>query len=488
MFITIENSNNPFLVPEGSASVSDLVCATESLRLRGDNSSLPVARPRSGSAEAPWTKVESGARRASLPGSSASRANSPAVRVRWSDETEADITGATPQVSVSNDLGWENEDAWYTRDRPQGHASYIGGRSGGIERNEITPVWNRVPLNSIPDFSGGNFRGYYFKIHLLLRTYPESERYPLLISKLSPEVISELLANRDYADMLFADKMGLEDAVHFLALAFPEDKSVIKGSQEDHRGLPMSEVPIFNGAPGDNFETWYQRAVMYLATYKPEEKFRRLCSRLGPKPFEFVQNRAEVTQRNFPALIADLRRQYAVPLSKSGALKEFYTRKQGNCESLAEFEGTLRKFAKAAFPDLADPAREKAILQRLLEGTRSVELSRHSMFFPPENLREVHEVADRISQNHLLAAQDRARSRPPEPLEVSRPSQYPVVENRRDRSTAYPGTGTPWAPQRNTRQANFQSQGQACFNCGKFGHYRRECPGRNLYPNSTSNR
>ena len=259
MFITIENSNNPFLVPEGSASVSDLVCATESLRLRGDNSSLPVARPRSGSAEAPWTKVESGARRASLPGSSASRANSPAVRVRWSDETDADITGATPQVSVSNDLGWGNDDAWYARDRPQGHAAYIGG-SSGIERNEVASVWNRVPLNSIPDFSGGNFRGYYFKIHLLLRTYPESERYSLLISKLSPEVISELLANRDYADMLFADKMGIEEATHFLAMAFPEDSSVTRVGHEDYRGLPMSQVPIFNGAPGEDFETWFQRA------------------------------------------------------------------------------------------------------------------------------------------------------------------------------------------------------------------------------------
>ena len=126
MFVLkIDNSNNPFLVPEACASVSELVCATESLRLRRE-SSLPVARPRSGSTEVPWTKVESGARRTSLPGQITSRANSPAARVRWSDQTEADITGTTPQVSVSNDLGWENGDSWCARDKPQGFGHILG--------------------------------------------------------------------------------------------------------------------------------------------------------------------------------------------------------------------------------------------------------------------------------------------------------------------------------------------------------------------------
>ena len=97
------------------------------------------------------------------------------------------------------------------------------------------------------------------------------------MSKLTQEVTSTLLGVEHKTHTL-------EDLVAYLASAYPETPAREVVDRPGPRGLQMSEVPIFNGEPDEDFDIWYRRASMYLETYRPEERIHRLCSRLGRKP------------------------------------------------------------------------------------------------------------------------------------------------------------------------------------------------------------
>ena len=424
----------------------------------------------------------------------------PRSRVRWEEETEDDTFGpvnpfADDSVSAHLfDRRGLGEPTVLGQSR-ETCPSYIGGSSGITPREPETPRQNsaifeeRLPVNHFPEFDGGNFRCYYFRIKLAFNSYPQSERLHLLRARLSDNVINYLY----YAVGERVELMTYQELIDLLLREYNanppgENRDKTETPVEIYRRMPMAELCPYNGDTED-FDMWYRRAALYLDTYPPEERVQRLCSRLGPKPFEFVQRRDEETLADFGCLLKSLRRQYSSPMSKLRAQELLYAKTQGR-ETLQEFEGELRRLVRLSFPAMNYSAREDIVLGRMLAGTNNLELSRYFTFNQAVSVEHVLRVADLIRQNRLMTPGEvgsrvvdvdrdcRARAGPYRSADVRRnlsPSR-PVTPPQGTRENAeWPRFNQMDRRPTNVSARRPQSPTAQCYECGGYGHFRRDC-------------
>ena len=489
------------VLDQASHDASLLTERTEALTLKTELTE-PCARE-----AAPWTLVQgSRPRRPSSRAAASPTPDETPCRVRWSDQVDDNSVGPTPLSSVSNAFISSLKDVAtatvHTRNGSAQASCYIGGSSGifnsppdvkpKIEnlfspkyytQTEIagnglnSPTWPRIPLHSFPEFTGGSFESYFIKLKLILETYPEGERLPLLVSKLSENIITSL---RGLIKPCL-ETMNLQEFVLCLSDQFREQSAKVDCRKSTDSHWPMQDVPMFNGDSNEDFDVWYRRAQMYLETYAPADRVHRLCSRLGSRPFEFVQQRASSIKRNYDELLCCLRREYSVTLTENEAQELFYTQRQSANMTLQSFEGELRKLARVAFPEMTEELLERTILKRFSAGINEVELVRHLAFHPPMNFPELYQAAEVIHRNRVLSSQGRndrpqsvvpdrlapTASPPLRPQRVNSPttaSRYPLSPNRVGRA----GVMSP-----NPYNQHFQGR---CLHCNQSGHFRRNCP------------
>jgi len=344
-------------------------------------------------------------------------------QIRWSDKADTlqEPTTLRPVSALFTSLCTHRDtDAEFGLDAQA--SCYIGGSSGirSPKASNLSPcnfsdlkrsvdssstkglkTWPRIDVRHLPEFREGSFQNYFLRIKLVLYTYPDAERLPILMTKMSDEVVysmREILKAR-------LDTMSLEEFVTCLSSRFRENSSNFNQKSAGDMRWQMRDIPMFNGDANENFDIWYRRAAMYLRTYAPEERLQRLCSRLGQKPFQFLQQRSRSTLENFDAVLQCLKREYGETLSASEAQELFYTKQQGANMSLQTFEGELRKLARIAHPEMSDALREEAILRRVQAGMTNGDLVRHFVFNPPTSFQEFYKAADLLQQDRNLSSQ-----------------------------------------------------------------------------------
>ena len=308
-----------------------------------------------------------------------------------------------------------------------------------------------------------------------------------------------MLQNRD-SD---ADDMSTEEQPDSSTKATTSRQvPIIVTQRQENVGVLQTPTYVAYGKPkpytarkDEDFEIFLSRMEDYfaLSKTKPEDKLVSLLLNLdgsARKAADILQVRA-LSYAN--ATIA-LKNYFVPPETRNEWRIKFQNRTQGQQEPVTMFAQELRILASKAYPQFSAEAQEELTIQRFIAGLARPTTAQRLFMRQPQSLKEAIEGAKLSEAAFML------NTRAPRTHELTLSVEPTASYSRTNVMRGRPNTGQGYQRYNSARQEtcasiNYGQQRNAhtrstnsnsnpnqqrksavtCYNCGKFGHYRRDC-------------
>lgn len=159
----------------------------------------------------------------------------------------------------------------------------------------------------------------------------------------------------------------------------------------------LADIPLFTG---EDFEYWYGKLEAVAEDIPDNLKVQAVWRKLGPIPFKFARGLPDAVKDSFHALISALQDEFGDRYSKRQAARLFFSSRQQREQSTQAFENELRSLAHTAFPRPlhSEEVVEDLILDRLVEGLRSVTLRERFALDPPQSTAEIQHYSRQLRE------------------------------------------------------------------------------------------
>ena len=298
---------------------------------------------------------------------------------------------------------------------------------------------------------------------------------------------------------------------------------VRSGIEMDAALLRMSQRPPPRFSVGTDLILWLSRFELYvrLAKIPKEQVTGELLSLLDDEPFRVISQQGLVDSPSYDSVVKCLRALYAPEGNQLEWQRKLQSRMQKTGEQLVEFAGELRVLADRAYPKWSSENKQEVLRDQFMQGVRSSSVQLRLMKEMPPTLEDALKLAsqleaveeaqkrlqkDRCQAESLAltedaeddgsctsnAASDYRRTgstQEKESLEkrlgwqlkqteemvhqLSTQVQQLLKESARGTSRSR------WpARRKDGGTGQKQASGPICWECGKQGHIKRDCPQR----------
>ena len=265
--------------------------------------------------------------------------------------------------------------------------------------------------------------------------------------------------------------------------------------------MSLRPPPRFT-AKGD-LDLWLKRFEMYArqANIPVDQWVKELLSLLEDEPFGVVSRQGLENSADYGTVRDCLRQYYAPAGSEMEWQFKLQSRIQKPGESLCEFSGALRVLADKPYPRWPPEQRAELLRNQFIQGVRSPSIQLRLMKDVPATLDDALRIASQqetveTAQKRLLQERPHPeaaaitedpvieRSQSPSPIAVASTASgtRPTVTSQRDQMIDTLSKQVKELSEQLSRlqagrgQQRARTKDVTCWECGRRGHIRRDCP------------
>ena len=258
--------------------------------------------------------------------------------------------------------------------------------------------------------------------------------------------------------------------------------------------IPVCARPPARYATGADFNLWLQRFELYVAEAGIRESMqeKELLSLLDDEPFRIASQIGLVAEVNPEVVKTSLREQFCPVGNELEWQLKLHERRQNSNEKLSEFAGSLRVLADKAYPDWEPKQRLEIAKNRFIQGVLISSTQLHLMRENPKSLEDAVKLANQRESLEEAQKQLHRSSHKPETLLIEEaPCNQSSITSTKDdfrelsrqiQRLSVEVEKLQMRGEHQRLQAGRKQSPVVCWNCGRQGHYRRDCrsKGRNF--------